>query len=908
MNRNYLLFCLMGIVFVLLNNVTIISQTELMSNQSEVIADGELELNGILYNSKKFRIYTNGVIQDNFEAKVLSPTKIKSNYRSKESENYSRRIQFKLSINEKDNEMLSGNDHWLVISDEHISPIIRFGEIQSVVPDEPIEKLPTNYTYTFRVDMSPVLKQFEEKGFFQTFDGAKIAKEDFKNVYVAGGVKPLTWDWSNLEENNLALKDPDGDGIYELKVVLNPFNPEDHEDKVWNCSTDLSSKPTYKSDQPIVDALFNMSLEEAMMNIESDSTLRTGAKWSGVWTRDVSYSILLAFAYHEPEVAKISLLKKVSRDRIIQDTGSGGAYPVSSDRTTWSLAAWEIYKATGDREWLKRAFTIIKNTLNDDYQNLKSATGLYRGESSFLDWREQTYPKWMNNKDIYISQNLGTNVVHYQAHVILKKMAKILGEPFETYDQIAESLKLAINKALWIEEKGYYGQYLYGKNYLNISPRFEALGESLAILFEVADEEKAISIMENSPVTEFGATCVFPQIPGIPPYHNNGIWPFVQSYWNLAAAKTGNEKVLLHGLASLYRAGALFLTNYENFVADNGDFMGTEINSHRMLWSIAGNLAMVHRVFIGMHFEENGIEFKPVIPKVYGGKRVLDNFKYRNAILRIQVDGYGNKVDSFYLDGEKKENMFLSADLEGKHEVVIKMSNNDFSLDRVNLVPNKFALPNPIISIDRDSLTWQKIEGAETYNIFRNGEHFANVKSTSFLIDKDNYYEYKVCAVDYDGEESFFSDPVVSVDNNKVLTYQLEDFVLKSDLPYSNYDGDGFVETSSTVNNELNVELNLSEESTYFLDMKYSNGTGPWNTDNNCAMRTLYVNNEQIGSIVLPQRGTNEWSDWGYSNSYKVKLKKGLNKLKLKLEEWNINMDGEINTAMLDYIRLIQIN
>ena len=42
-------------------------------------------------------------------------------------------------------------------------------------------------------------------------------------------------------------------------------------------------------------------------------------------------------------------------------------------------------------------------------------------------------------------------------------------------------------------------------------------------------------------------------------------------------------------------------------------------------------------------------------------------------------------------------------------------------------------------------------------------------------------------------------------------------------------------------------------------------------------MRTLYLNNEQIGSIVLPQRGTNEWSDWGYSNSYKVKLKKGAN-------------------------------
>ena len=108
-----------------------------------------------------------------------------------------------------------------------------------------------------------------------------------------------------------------------------------------------------------------------------------------------------------------------------------------------------------------------------------------------------------------------------------------------------------------------------------------------------------------------------------PPYHNNGIWPFVQSYWNMAAAKAGNEQALNHGLAAIYRAGALFLTNYENFVAQNGDYVGTEINSHRMLWSMAGNLAMVHRVFMGMDFKVDGLVFNPVIPQVYGGKKDL---------------------------------------------------------------------------------------------------------------------------------------------------------------------------------------------------------------------------------------------------------------------------------------------
>ena len=88
------------------------------------------------------------------------------------------------------------------------------------------------------------------------------------------------------------------------------------------------------------------------------------------------------------------------------------------------MAAWEIYKVTGEQAWLDEIYPIIKNTLEDDYKTIyDEKTGMYSGESSFLDWREQTYPKWMDNKDIYVSQNLGTNVVHYQAHRILSTKA-----------------------------------------------------------------------------------------------------------------------------------------------------------------------------------------------------------------------------------------------------------------------------------------------------------------------------------------------------------------------------------------------------------------------------------------------------------------------------------------------------
>ncbi|MBP5499592.1 MAG: hypothetical protein J6Y05_02705 [Bacteroidales bacterium] len=96
----------------------------------------------------------------------------------------------------------------------------------------------------------------------------------------------------------------------------------------WTLKRDISHLPHYTSSLTIDNALFNMSLEESELAIEPDSTYRTGVFWGGVWTRDVSYSILHALAQLNPEVCRKSLLAKVNQNnRIIQDTGTGGAWP-----------------------------------------------------------------------------------------------------------------------------------------------------------------------------------------------------------------------------------------------------------------------------------------------------------------------------------------------------------------------------------------------------------------------------------------------------------------------------------------------------------------------------------------------------------------------------------------------------
>ncbi len=865
----------------------------------------EQEDPNIMYKSKSFSILKDKVIQGDNLTEVVSSTHLKSNYKSPASTTFSRLVKFKFSINEKDNELPPGGDHWLIIGEEHESPVLTFGEKPQPFPDQPDTYLSTNYEYTFKVDVSPVLKQFEEKGYYESYNGSKIAKGDFKGFYIAGGSEPLTWDFVNLDNNNLKLQPTDDPNIFSITVNLNPYKEEDNRDKEWKLTEDISMKAKFTSDLPLVDALFNLSLEEARKNIEPDSTLRTGAKWGGVWTRDVSYSIVLAFAYHEPEVAKTSLRRKVKRGRIIQDTGSGGAWPVSSDRTTWVLAAWEIYKVTGEQAWLDEIYPIIKNTLDDDYKTIyDQKTGMYSGESSFLDWREQTYPKWMDNKDIYVSQNLGTNVVHYQAHHILSEMAKIKGEPHQVYADRAAKIKKGINDYLWMKDKGYYAQYLYGRDDLTVSPRNEALGEALAILFDVADDEKAGSIIEKTPLTEYGITCIYPQIPGIPPYHNNGIWPFVQSYWNLAAAKTGNEAVLNHGLASVYRASALFLTNYENMVAETGDFLGTEINSDRMLWSMAGNLAMVQRVFIGMEFQQEGLYFNPVVPKAYNGQKTLSNFKYRNATLSISVNGHGNKIKSVTIDGEVAEKAFIPNDLTGEHTIVIEMENNKFPHQKINLTENQFTLPTVLASKEGNSLKWQPVKEVKEYRIYKNGKLLKTTTDTELEAENLNYVSYTVSAVDKNGNEGFLSEPVVFAKNSQII--EIENFATASNLPYTNFSGKGFVEVSLSKNKAIEMTINVEKAGNYLIDFHYSNGNGRWNTNNKCAIRSLMVNDTYEGVVVLPQRGMDEWSEWGFSNSQSVQLKQGENIIKIYFDDWNNNMNVDENTAMLDYIRLIE--
>ncbi len=668
----------------------------------------------------------------------------------------------------------------------------------------------------------------------------------------------------------------------DSETLISEYPESEYDNGQWHLSRDLSQFADYKAPTVLEEAVHKLALEECINLVEPDSTLRTGKSWSGVWTRDVNYSTLLAMSHMQTRAAMISLKCKIDRNgKIIQDTGTGGSWPCSTDRMTWVFGAWELYKVTGDREWLETIYPVIKRSIDADIKVVfNPETGMMKGESSFLDWRKQEYPLWMNPVDIYSSECLGTECVHYRALGILAQMEKMLGseEKAAEYESYAQKIKDGINDRLWMADKGFYAQYLYGRHSQIVSPRSETLGEALSILFGIASDEQAQTICASMPQQSWGASCFFPQIQGIPPYHNDAMWPFVQTFWMKACAKAGNEAGVMHGMASIYRMAATFLTNKENVVIYDGNWQGTEVNSSNMLWSISGCISSVYSILFGMQYELDGIHFTPFVPKAMAGERSLTGVKYRNCILDIELSGSGSGIRSFKIDGKSSE-PFIPADMTGRHTVTIVM-NGKAGSDAINLVENTYSPDTPVCTADRQNLDWNAVE-CESYTVLRDGKEVGKVTEPSFVVTKPG--QYQVIANGADGYSSFASEPV---DFGKAIEVSFKETVLTRD--------------SGTFTTTAKVE----EEGDYAIEFHYTNMNGKIEYENKCCVRTLWIDGQRIGTLALAQCGEGLPLIWKYSNTHIVKLTPGTHKVEITYEPEDENMNIDVNTATLDGMRL----
>lgn len=424
---------------------------------------------------------------------------------------------------------------------------------------------------------------------------------------------------------------------------------------------------------PLFDGLFALAqaeLEQAQVESITDGAFdngqpiacpcfETGEKWRYVWTRDVSYAADLALARVSPGRTRASLRFKLSGVRapaaadgffVAQDTGSGGSWPISSDRVVWFLAARHLINGAdadatrfADETW--RALT---GTLAQDRQFVFDASvGLYRGETSFLDWREQSYPHWTADDVGFIAQSfaLSTNVLQYQALRLGEQMARQRGDArAATYATQAQALARAIDRAFWREDRGLYMSYIGTAEHRVPFEAYDLLGLALVIESGIAPPERARRALSRYPALETGSPVIWPQQPDTAIYHNRAIWPFVSAYALRAARTVGHAPRIAHEIRSLMRGAALAGSNMENYElvtqavhVDDGALSGPVVNSPRQLWSVAAYLDMVIEGVFGVGEDGSVKPMLPVelVPMLFGGQdRISLQLPGRKVTLR----------------------------------------------------------------------------------------------------------------------------------------------------------------------------------------------------------------------------------------------------------------------------------
>ncbi len=708
------------------------------------------------------------------------------------------------------------------------------------------------------------------------------------------------------------------DGKNHAEFVADNALTSTLDQRKWLQNVLTNNYPQFNCDIMGSNTLYNLSLEELTNLWNKDNYWQANANQPTAKTHNLGYSSLLSLALIDPQAAQNSLMKRVSQGRIIQDDGTGGSWPVTTDRAVWVLGAWEVYLATGDKDWLKQSYEVVRHSLSQDEAMIYDhTTGLVYGEASLPYCRKEVYPAWMQPADIAQSECLSNNALFFRANEIASRMAQLCGDGGVAahFKQVADAIKEGINNYLWIESAGYYGQYLYGRVNKTVSTRSETLGEALCIIFGIADAQRAQRIVNSIPSSPYGMTCFNPQIPDIYTLHNNAIWPHTQAYWLWASALTRCPQAVTHGLASVYRTTALMATNMENTDATTGT-CNTAYNSGSALLSVAANLSIPLRVFAGINMNEEGITLQPLVPKGWMSKKQLTNLKYRKAILDITIQGYGDRVSAFYIDGKKLKEPFVSSSMNGRHSVRIVMNDQFSRYDEHAVEPANYSPHTPIAWLDGATrMSWQQVQGVKEYKILRNGSSIAiqpesNIEGNYYDIpDEEGFAEYQVVAVDSLGVESFASEPLVRFGISNVRHYDMTAFAEPTTLKScQGYSGNGAIEITSTSNTRIDLRINVPADGTYLIDFRYANGTGSPTSGNSCASRMLWYNGRRVGNVVFPQRGKDLWSNWGYSTPVVLKLKQGEQSLVLIYELDNQNMSPDnVNRAILDHLRLIPL-
>ena len=471
----------------------------------------------------------------------------------------------------------------------------------------------------------------------------------------------------------------------------------------YDCKELLRNLPSLSSDNDDVDRAWRLALDDLMSNIclyqegllkEKAPVMLAGSGYDTPWTRDASINTWNAGGLLVPEVARNTLLSVlVEEDAAVQDgasgagsaeegpadsaeaensascgTGHGGRIRVGGqywDAIIWVIGAWNYWLYTGEKGWYDlmrecavNSLAYFEETEWDDRMGLFRGPACYgdgiaaypdryvTGESGILAF-PRYFPEKCAGKGVGIPLfTLSTNCLYAEAY---RLACRLTGDA--SYQKKSDSLKARINEVFWNEKKGLYD---YAVDRWGREDRQEALGQSFAILFGIADERKRESILKNIEISPNGITCLYPTYERYLPYgigrHSGTVWPFAQAFFADAAAGTSPERFAfeLRALTRNALRSGQFAEIYHpetgepygGFQEAGGPIQDCWASVSRQTWSATGYLRMVLLDLAGLRFEPGGIRIRPV--KVLElNCLTLTGLKYRGAVIDLEITPSG---------------------------------------------------------------------------------------------------------------------------------------------------------------------------------------------------------------------------------------------------------------------------
>lgn len=497
--------------------------------------------------------------------------------------------------------------------------------------------------------------------------------------------------------------------------------------------SDTLPLPVSVSDSAAFELITVSPMLNRLINAVDTVAATDGIDVSELSNWELATRIGLYEAWSNPDGSKELLRERVRNGHVVSLKQIEEYWPMISDCLPWIPAAEEVYYATGDHRWLREVADVAHKTLRREADvNFMEAEGLFRGVPVYLMTPTSHFAPWMRPADIVQSFTLFNNSAALAAIESLGRMTDILGgERDQFLDSICGVIEKKLKRLLWLPDRGYYSEFIYGGVYPVQSQIADNMGQAMAMLTKASTPAMRRMIVERTPRFPLGMSLTMPlmsdeDLPG-----RQMFFTTMQSMWTIASFRTVNNEATCQSLAALCLA-----------VANRRESPATALRQIAL------------RGFLGMEANDSGVIFSPFVPEILNGVTVIRNIPLRDATLDVRLEGSGGEIGLIELDGQRYTTCGVPYTLQGHHTLSVKLNTKEGAKNarEVTIADTVFAPVAPQVFWCNLSGKILNFEEQLSYDVYVDGVLEDETRQQNFdLDDTPDYSTANFVAVDENG-------------------------------------------------------------------------------------------------------------------------------------------------------------